>query len=87
MRDELWHQLPGTTEPLITAPRVTCQLEILHPGLACFEANSSSKNPSWIMTLAQCVMESIVERELQKKQSQARASARPINNRVCKELG
>lgn len=51
MKDQLWHQLLGTTEPLITAPGVTCQLEILRPGLACFEANSFTKNPSWIMTL------------------------------------
>lgn len=51
MKDQLWHQLPGTSEPLITAPGATCQLEILCPGLACSEANSFSKNPSWIMTL------------------------------------
>ncbi len=60
MKDQLWHQLPGTIEPLITAPGATCQLEILCPGLACFEASSPSKNPSWIMS--QYVMERRRER-------------------------
>lgn len=43
MKDQLWHQLPGTMETLITAPGASCQLEILRSGLAGFQASSSSK--------------------------------------------
>lgn len=77
----------GNTESLITAPGATCQLEILRPGLACFEANSSSKKKKKNQLdhdFTQCGGEG--ERGLQKKQSQARASAKPINNGVCEEL-